>query len=248
MGKAIAICSGKGGTGKTTTAAALAVCLAQRGRSVMVIDCDIGLRNLDLILGVSDRALFDFADVIDGRVSLVDGACIHPDVEGLRLLTAPFGKRASDIDFNKFKKLVEDIRRRYDYCILDAPAGIGAGFELVVGCADEIIVVANPDVSSLRDGQRTACEAAELSGARARLLINRLRPKLLRLGKKNVDRIIDEISLQLVGIVSEDRNVILAGDRGVPLPLYRRARRRSAAQFARIAGRIDGERIPLGKI
>ncbi len=249
MGKALAVCSGKGGTGKTTTAAALAVCLAKRGRSVVVIDCDVGLRNIDLILGVSDRAVFDFSDVLAGRATVDEAACIHPTVKNLRILTAPFGKRFADIDRAAMRQMVRGICENYDYCILDAPAGIGAGFELAVGCADEVIVVANPDVSSLRDGQRTAYEVGLISPANTRLLVNRLRPRLLRKGRKNVDRIIDEIGLQLVGIVKEDKNVILAGDRGIPLPLYKRAKKRSAAaQFGRIAARIDGERLPLGRL
>ena len=249
MGKALAICSGKGGTGKTSSAAALAASLAERGRLVMAIDCDVGLRNLDLVLGVSDKTVFDFCDVLEDRVSLDEAVCIHPMIPNLSVLSAPAMCSDADIDSAAFHALVCSAKDRFDYVILDAPAGIGPGFRLVVSCADEVVVVTNPDSSSLRDGQRTACEIGSLTDAKIWMLVNRLRRSFVRRSGRNVDRMIDDLSIQLLGIVREDRDVMTAGDAGIPLKFYREPRVFSAAgQFDRIAARLDGERVRLGPV
>ena len=248
MDNVIAVCSGKGGTGKTTSAAALSVCLARHGNRVCVIDCDVGLRNLDLVLGLEDAALFDFADIIAGRVTAQDAVCAHPMVPGLDFLTAP-QTRESFTD-QGFSGLIRELSGQYDYVVLDAPAGLGAGFRMAVENAGQTVIVANPDTTSLRDAQQAVVFAREIdSGSKIWLLVNRLRRSLLRVAKKNVDDIIDTVGAQLIGIVREDPDVSSAGETGVPLTMYREARVRSAcAQFDRIAARLTGESIPLGLI
>ena len=249
MGKVIAVCSGKGGTGKTSSTAALSAALARRGRRVLATDCDVGLRNLDLCLGISEEAVFNFCDVLEGRVSLQDAAVEHPEVPGLFLLTAPSLRRPEDIDPRWMMRLMDDARQQFDYVLADAPAGIGAGFRLALAGADEAVVVANPDAASLRDAQRVAWEIRESAHIPARLLVNRLRRSILRIGRSSVDAIMDEVGLQLLGIIREDRNVILAANAGIPLAQYRRPKKRSAArQFDRVAARLEGEYVPLGPV
>ena len=249
MGKVIAVCSGKGGTGKTSSVAALSAALACRGRRVLAVDCDMGLRNLDLCLGASEEAVFNFCDVLEGRVSLEEAAAEHPEVPGLFLLTAPSLRRPEEIQPIWMRRLMDDAREQYDYVLTDAPAGIGAGFRLALQGADEAVVVANPDAASLRDAQRVAWEIREGAHIPARLLVNRLRRSILRIGRSSVDDVMDEVGLQLLGIIREDRNMILAANAGVPLAQYRRPKKRSAArQFQRVAARLEGEYVPLGAI
>ena len=155
MGKIIAVVSGKGGTGKTSFTANVGLALAALGCHTLCLDCDITLRNLDLALGLSDRALMDFSDVIAGRCTLEDAVVQHPKYPKLHLLTAPLSARPVPIAPEQMKALLDRIRQTYDYCLIDAPAGLGMGFHLASDYADRAVVVTNTDASSLRDAQRT---------------------------------------------------------------------------------------------
>ena len=156
LGKIIAVVSGKGGTGKTSFTANVGLALAALGCHTLCLDCDITLRNLDLALGLSDRALMDFTDVIAGRCTLEDAVVQHPKYPKLHLLTAPLSARPVPIAPEQMKALLDRIRQTYDYCLIDAPAGLGMGFHLASDYADRAVVVTNTDASSLRDAQRTA--------------------------------------------------------------------------------------------
>lgn len=245
MGTAIVITSGKGGTGKTSLTAGVASCLAALGHRVLCLDGDIGLRNLDLALGMSDQALMDFTDVIAGRCSLELAAPQHPKIKGLHLLTAPVTLPANLISPQEMQALITQIKTQYDYCLIDCPAGIGSGFQLATCGADRAIVVSTTDASSLRDAQRTV---AELRGRlpQLHLVMNRLQPKLLRRLRTTIDDAMDAAGLPLLGIVPEDGNVTLAANQGKPLILA--TSRGAAIAYLNIARRIDGQRVPLMKI
>ena len=150
LGKIIAVVSGKGGTGKTSFTANVGLALAALGCHTLCLDCDITLRNLDLALGLSDRALMDFTDVIAGRCTLEDAVVQHPKYPKLHLLTAPLSARPMPIAPEQMKALLDRIRQTYDYCLIDAPAGLGMGFHLASDYADRAVVVTNTDTSSLR--------------------------------------------------------------------------------------------------
>lgn len=158
MSQVIAVVSGKGGTGKTSFTTLTGMALAQLGKKTLLLDCDIGLRNLDLYLGVSDRALMDFTDVIAGRTTLAQAVVRHPLYPNLYLLTAPvsFGVRLPSK--REMQRLIDEIRRHFDFCLIDAAAGIGEAFALATCCADRAVVVTTNDPSSLRDAQRTVME------------------------------------------------------------------------------------------
>ena len=177
MGIIIAVTSGKGGTGKTSITSGTAASLALMGRSVLCIDMDIGLRNLDISLGLNDRALMDFSDVALGRCPLARAAVSHPDLKGLSLLTAPLSLPAS-LTADKIRALLNIARSMYDYVLIDSPAGLGTGFRLATCGADRALVVATNDASSLRDAQRTVAELDRLR--QVHLVMNRIQPKLLR--------------------------------------------------------------------
>ena len=162
MGTVIAVASGKGGTGKTSITGGVASALALLGRRVLCVDMDVGLRNLDIALGLSDRALMDFSDVALGRCPLARAAVDHPNLKGLSLLTAPMSLPAG-LTADRVRALLEQARAEYDYIFIDAPAGLGPGFQLAVCGADRALVVATSDASSLRDAQRTV---EELEGLR----------------------------------------------------------------------------------
>lgn len=245
-GQAIVVTSGKGGTGKTTSVGAIASCLAALGYKTLCIDCDVGLKNLDLTLGLSDMTLSDFNDCINGTKSLSDAAVGHPKIENLYFISAPSTLKPENIDREKMRDLISEAKKQYDYCLIDSPAGMGAGFELAAAGADMAIIVATGDLSSIRDGQRVSAELASIGIQNVRLLVNRVKPKLFRRTKSTVDHMIDSVGAQLLGVISEDENVILAANLETPLILFEN--RKAAKQFLNVAKRITGQRVPLGRV
>ncbi len=245
MGISILVTSGKGGTGKTTCCAALASHLAALGRRTLCVDCDAALRNLDLVLGLSDGVLWDFTDVISGRTDTAGAVTAHPKIPGLWFLSAPTDL-TSDADAAGFARLLGELREEYDYVLLDCPAGIGSGFRMAASGADMAIVVTTGDLTSLRDGQRTASELRAMGLEELRLLVNRVYPRAYRRVRRNIDEIIDTVGARLIGVISEDRRVSEAGNLEIPLKLYKA--RRVNRQFARVARRVTGQRVALGKI
>ena len=244
MGKIIAVVSGKGGTGKTSFTANVGLALAALGCHTLCLDCDITLRNLDLALGLSDRALMDFTDVIAGRCTLEDAVVQHPKYPKLHLLTAPLSARPMPIAPEQMKALLDRIRQTYDYCLIDAPAGLGMGFHLASDYADRAVVVTNTDASSLRDAQRTVTELGHLD--QVHLVMNRIQPKLLRKLKATIDDAMDAAGLPLLGVVPEDPRVMLSANLGQPLTPSGRAG--AADACVNIARRLEGQHVPIMRI
>jgi len=243
MGKIIAVASGKGGTGKTTAVAALSSCLAVLGHKTLCIDFDAGLRNLDLALCMTDFAIMDYMDVVSGRLNLKAACSESGEIPNLFFLSAPAAGVPDDIDKPALEKMFDDIRNDFDYCLIDAPAGLGTGFKLAHSNVDMTIIVTTGDIASMRDCNRTASAARQMGVKNLRLLVNRFIPKNLKYIRTTIDDIIDTIGVQLLGLIPEDRNVFLALHENIPLILFRK--RVSAYDFLDAARRITGEDVPL---
>ena len=244
MGQVIAVISGKGGTGKTSLTAGVAACLAAEGQKVLCIDCDMGLRNLDLALGLADEATVAFTDVMDGLYTLED-AVTHPRIPGLDLLTAPVTKLPEDVDQEAFGRLLEEVRTQYDWCLIDAPAGVGVGFQLATRYADELVVVAVADPASMRDAARAAdlIELQDRPDRPMRLVVNRVSRRMYRKLRATVDDVMDGVGLPLLGIVPDDISVTLAAAASEPLILY--TSRGASVACLHIARRLCGRRATL---
>ena len=245
-GQCIAVVSGKGGTGKTSFTAGVGSALAQSGKRVLCVDCDVALRNLDLALGLTDRAIMDFTDVAQERCALEAAAVEHPDISGLFLLTAPTRSRGRPVSQEQMTAMLETIRQGFDYCFLDAPAGLGSGFQLATCGADRAVVVATADASSLRDAQHTVMELHRFPSGALHLVVNRVRRKMLRQLHATIDDAIDRAGLPLLGVVPEDDALSLSMNQGVPLPLC--SSQGAALAYRNIAKRLQGERVPLARI
>ena len=242
MGELIAFLSGKGGTGKTSLCAGIAASVAKSGASVLCIDCDVGLRNLDIALGLTEFGSLSFRDVYEGGYTL-EQATVHPAFPSLKFLTAPVNCSAGDIDSQAFGDMLRRARAEFDYIFLDAPAGIEAGFLLAATYADRVVVVTVTDPASIRDAARSG-ELLELMGKKdVRLIVNRVNERLYNAGKFTVDDVIDQTGLRLLGIVPEDTRVVLAAATGKPLIKY--TKKGAAAACGRIATRIQGYRVPV---
>ena len=243
MGELFAVLSGKGGTGKTSVCAGIATALTEQGKRVLCIDCDVGLRNLDISLGMTDSGALSFLDVADGNYPL-DGAARHPSYENLFFLTAPMNRSADEIDRSGFEKMLWEAKRKFDYIFLDAPAGVDAGFRLVSEFADRFLVVTGAGPAAVRDAARVG-DLLELMGKKnVRLIVNRVDRDMLSTVKMTVDDVMDTSGLPLMGIILEDPSVTLAAAFGVPLLKY--ARRSPAAKACRkIANRIQGFHEPI---
>ena len=242
MGELIAVLSGKGGTGKTSVCAGIAQALSQMGQKVLCIDCDIGLRNLDIALGLSEIGTISFMDVCRGEYGL-DMAATHPVYPNLRFLTAPMGCSADAVDPVAFNRMLNDARKQFHYVLLDAPAGIEAGFRLAAKAAVRVILVTGSDPASIRDA-RQAGDALELMGKHnVRLVVNRVNKKMAAAMNLTVDDIMDQAGLPLLGLVPEDPNVVLAAAFRQPLLGY--TRKGAAAACRRIAKRIQGLSVPV---
>ena len=240
MGEAIAVLSGKGGTGKTSITAGLSAALAMEGKRVLCVDCDVGLRNLDIPLGLCDTATLSFLDICQGGYTL-EQLPAHPQFPTLWFLTAPMNRSAEQIDAAAFGEMVREAREKYDYVFLDAPAGVDAGFRLAASRADRVLLVTLSDPAAVRDAGRTG-QVLELMGKEnVRLIVNRINPKLVSTMDLTVDDVMDNAGLPLIGIVPEDPNVTLSAVFGKPLLIY--TKKGAAGACRRIAKRIQG--IPV---
>ena len=242
MGEVLVITSGKGGTGETTLCAGIASCLAAMGQKVLAIDCDIGLNNLDIALGMTDCATVSFLDVMMENQYLSD-APEHPVIPGLQLLTAPTKTRAGLVDDIIFGRLIEEAAESYDWVLLDAPAGIGYGFDLAAAYANRAILVATADAGSLRDAQQTAALLTEKGIKQIELVVNRVTRRLLNSVRSNIDDIMDHVGLPLLGLIPEDPSVPVAAANGSALVL--RSRKGAAMACLRISRRLLGMDAPL---
>ena len=245
LGELFAVLSGKGGTGKTSVCAGIATTLAAEGKTVLCIDCDIGLRNLDISLGLTDSGALSFLDVCQGHYPL-ERAAKHPNHSNLSFLTAPMNCPAEKIDPISFRDMLYEARKEFDYIFLDAPAGVDAGFRLVSQAADRFLLVTAAGPAAMRDAARVG-DLLELMGKKdVRLVVNRVDKKMLSTVRVTIDDVMDTAGLPLMGIVPEDANVTLAASFGHPL--LRFAPNCPAAKaFSRIAKRIQGfsQRITL---
>lgn len=245
MGQVIAVVSGKGGTGKTSFTALVGAALAERGYRTLCLDCDIGLRNLDLALGMSDSALMDFTDVITRRATLKKAAVRHPRCDKLFLLTAPVGLQ-ENIRTSQMKALLDEAREEFDFCLIDSGAGLGDAFRLATCAADRAVVVATTEPTSLRDAQRTVMELRDYPNGRLHLVVNRVRRKLLKALSSTIDDAIDTAGLPLLGVIPEDEEIPIALGRNALTAISRHS---CAEQACRnIARRLTGERVALMKL
>ena len=242
MGELIAVLSGKGGTGKTSVCAAVSTALARMGHRVLAIDCDMGLQNLDISLGLSDSGALSFLDVCEGGYRL-DQAAKHPQFATLSFLTAPLNRTAESVDPEAFRAMVRTAKQEFDYIFLDAPAGIDAGFELAAKFADRCLIVTGADPAAMRDAARAAQRLELMGKTDVRLIVNRVSRKLFSTMSVTVDDVMDTAGLPLIGVVPEDPNVTLAAAFGVPLISY--TTRGAAKACEAIARRLEGRHVPL---
>lgn len=245
MGEIIAVISGKGGTGKTTVCAGIATALAKTGKRILCIDCDVGLSNLDISLGMNSTPTLSFQDVCQDSYFSVSDAAENPYYKGLYLLTAPINCRVSEIDFQSFSKMLFDAQALFDYILLDAPAGIEEGFRLAVNRASRILLVTNADPGSMRDAAHTGELLELMQKSDVRIVVNRVQRKMISSMKLTIDDVIDETGLPLFGLVPEDPNVPYAAFNRRPLLLYATGRKGAGKAFSRIARRLEGYTTPL---
>ena len=241
----VTITSGKGGGGKTTATANLSVALAMRGQRVVAVDADIGLRNLDVVMGLENRIVYDLVDVVEGRCRLRQAMVRDKRLPELYLLPAAQTRDKTAVQPAQMVEVCEEIRPEFDFILIDSPAGIEQGFRNAIAPADEAIVVTTPEVSAVRDADRIiGLIEAEEQGP-ARLIINRIKPDMVRRGEMlDVADVVDLLAIDLVGIVPEDQSILVAANRGQPLAFSSDSSVAGQA-FHNIARRLLGEDVPF---
>ena len=246
-GRVIVITSGKGGVGKTTTTANLGTGLALLGRKVCLIDADIGLRNLDVVMGLENRIVYDLVDVVEGRCKLRNALIKDKRVENLFLLPAAQTREKDAVTPAQMKELCTTLigpEFEFDYVLVDSPAGIEHGFRNAIAGAQDAIIVTTPEVAAVRDADRIIgmLEAHEIYTPK--LIINRIRPDMVRRGDMmDIDDMIEILAIELLGVVPDDQDVIVATNRGEPVVFDRRTR--SGQAYYDIVRRIEGEDVPM---
>ncbi|MEA2722124.1 MAG: septum site-determining protein MinD [Candidatus Eremiobacteraeota bacterium] len=239
----IVLTSGKGGVGKTTTTANLGAVLAKRGHRVILVDADIGLRNLDLVLGVEKRIVFDLVEVVEGRCQVRQALIKDKRLDNLSILPAAQTRDKTAVTELQFAKLIEQLGEMCDYVLIDCPAGIEHGFRNAIAGASEAIVVTTPEVSAIRDADRVIGKLHE-RGLPLRLIVNRLRPEMVRTGDMlSVEDVTDILSAELLGIIPDDEEVIDTTNKGEPIVLQTESR--LAVIYDKIARRLEGELVPF---
>ena len=243
MGEVIVITSGKGGVGKTTTTANIGIDLSSAGKKVLVIDTDLGLRNLDVVLGLENRIVYNLVDVIESKCRLKQAVIKDTRFENLYLLPSAQTKDKTSVSPEQMKKLIDELKDDYDFILLDCPAGIEQGFKNAIAGAQRSIVVTTPEVSSIRDADRII-GLLEASGIRKNeLLINRLRVDMVRRGDMmSVEDVVDILAIDLIGVVPDDESIVIATNEGEPLV---GSDTQAGRAFANICHRVLGEEVPI---
>lgn len=244
MGEVIVITSGKGGVGKTTTTANLGTGLALLDKKVILIDTDIGLRNLDVVMGLENRIVYDLVDVVEGSCRIKQALIKDKRYEGLHLLPAAQTRDKTAVKPEQMIKLCNELKGEFDFIIVDCPAGIEQGFKNAIAGADKAIVVTTPEVSAVRDADRIIglLEANELRNPK--LLINRVRADMVKRGDMmSIDDIIDILAIDLIGVVPDDEKIIVSTNRGEPAVTDNNSLAGQA--YRNIARRLLGEEIPI---
>jgi septum site-determining protein MinD len=244
MGEVIVITSGKGGVGKTTTTANIGTGLALANKKVVLIDTDIGLRNLDVVMGLENRIVYDIVDVIEGVCRVKQALIKDKRFDGLFLLPAAQTRDKNSIAPEQMLKLCEELKEEFDFIIIDCPAGIEQGFKNAIVGADKAIVVTTPEVSAVRDADRIIglLEANELRNPK--LLVNRVKPDMVKRGEMmSIDDIIDILAVGLIGIVPDDDKIVISTNRGEPIITEENTLAGKA--YRNITKRILGEEVPF---
>ena len=249
MGIVIAVISGKGGVGKTTTTANIGLGIAQNDKKCVVVDFDIGQRNLDMLLGLENRVVYDMVHVMDDGIGIKQALIKSKMNPNLSFLAASQTKDKSVLNSDKISKLVDELKVEFDFIILDAPAGIESGYEHTIEFADKALVVVNPEVSSIRDSDR-AIGILDSKSKKVKdgqevdkfLIINRIDAKMVQSGEMlKSDDILDILSIPLIGKIPEDKGIIDASNQGKPIILSKDSKAGQA--YARIASRLCGEKV-----
>jgi septum site-determining protein MinD len=248
MTKIIVVASGKGGTGKTSLVAGVSAALASAGKKVLVIDGDSGLRNLDIVLGMSDRVVFSFADVASGMISLEEAAVKHPKLENLYLLTAPADPIKQELTQDEMRSLVRQIRdAKFRYVLIDGPAGLAPEYAAFAAAADEAIVVSTGENGSLRGAERMARLLEGQQVRTVRLAVNRVSSRMVKCGgAATIDDAMDTTGLCLLGVVPEDASVSVCAAEGTPIVTSKQDG--AACAYTNIARRLTGENVPLMRL
>ncbi|EUJ23080.1 septum site-determining protein MinD [Listeria grandensis FSL F6-0971] len=248
MGEAIVITSGKGGVGKTTTTANLGTALALQGKKVCLVDMDIGLRNLDVVLGLENRIIYDLVDVVEGRCKLHQAVIKDKRFEDLLfLLPAAQTTDKSAVTGEQMKELISQMKPDYDFILIDCPAGIEQGYKNAVAGADRALVVTTPEISAVRDADRIIGLLEQEDIEAPKLIINRIRTQMMRNGDvMDIDEITTHLSIELIGIIIDDDEVIRSSNSGEPVSMQ--ANNKASIGYRNIARRLLGESIPLMSI
>ncbi len=244
MARVITITSGKGGVGKTTTTANLGTALAMQGARVAVVDADIGLRNLDIVMGLENRIVFDLVDVIEGRARLRQALIKDKRFPDLCLLPAAQTRDKDAVSRNDMVNLVNQLRAEFDYVLIDSPAGIESGFRNAIAGADEALIVTTPEVSAVRDADRIIGLVEAFEKGHPRLILNRIKPHMVNRGDMmSIEDVLQILAIDLIGVIPDDEGIVTATNRGEVAVLNRASR--AGRCYVDVSRRLRGEQVPF---
>lgn len=244
MGEVIVVTSGKGGVGKTTTTANLGSALALAGKKVALVDTDIGLRNLDVVMGLENRIVYDIVDVVEGRAKLRQAIIKDKRFDALFLLPAAQTRDKSAINEEQMINLTKKLKTEFDYVLIDCPAGIEQGFKNAIAGADRALVVTTAEISAIRDADRIIGLLDNSSIKNPELIINRIRPNMIKRGEMmDVEDIVELLSIELIGVIPDDEYIITQTNKGEPAVVNKKSP--SGRGYIEIAQRIMGENVEI---